>query len=222
MQMSLMSLAWGGVSLPGQPLSLCFDRKEWAFPEGDRRSDPSPSPGCPLHLPPPLDVSRLLGLLSNLILQWKLQECQAFLSIPLPSDYPFKQRWLQEIAVVQGGCHNTQWLKPACVIHGLIEVITRGKSRWKAAECANPGCLSAWVSGFGVKESELVRARLVFSVMLFHSESKKLSRVWVSEHAFPQEDKSLLFVEGPPSTDTIEKWLSTSGERILECDSIHG
>ena len=46
------------------------------------------------------------------------------------SDHPFKQRWLQEIAVVQGGCHNTQRLKPACAIHGLIEVITRGKSRW--------------------------------------------------------------------------------------------
>lgn len=86
-----MSLAWGRVSLPGQPLSLCFDRKERAFPKGDTLLDLSPSPGSPLHLPPPLDVSRLLGLVSNLILLCKLQECQAFLSIPLPSDYPFKQ-----------------------------------------------------------------------------------------------------------------------------------
>lgn len=88
--MSLMSLAWDRVS-SGQSLSLGFDSKEGAFPEGDTLSNLSPSPGSPLHLPPPLEVSRLTGLVSNLILLCKLQKCQAFLSIPLPSDYPFKQ-----------------------------------------------------------------------------------------------------------------------------------
>lgn len=48
----------------------------------------------------------------------------------------------------------------------------------------------------------------MFSVILFHSESPKLpSRVWVSEHGFPKENKLLLFTEhrGPVYT------LSNSG-----------
>lgn len=47
-----------------------------------------------LKVPPlssPLNVSSVTGLVSNLILLCKLQKCQVFLTIPLPSDYPFKQ-----------------------------------------------------------------------------------------------------------------------------------
>lgn len=147
--MSLVNLAWNRTSVPEQFQSLYLDRRGWAFLKGDKQLNLSPSLGYPHppNLSPPLYVSSIMGLVSNLVLLSKLQRCQVFLTIPLPSDYPFKQCWLQEIAVVQGGCHNTHWLKPACVIHCLIEVITqRGRADEKPAKCAEGGLfLITWV-----------------------------------------------------------------------------
>ena len=135
-----------------------------------------------------------MGLVSNLILLCKLQKCQAFLSIPLPSDYPFKQCWLQEIAVVQGGCHNTQWLKPACVIHCLIEVITGGKSRWIPAECAKAGCLSSLeFQDLELKNQNLWEQGLRFRSCCFILNPKSWAGSGVSEHGFPQKVAAFLW-----------------------------
>lgn len=45
--MSLMSLAWDRVSLPGQSLSLGFDRREGAFPKAGHTVEPESFPRVP-------------------------------------------------------------------------------------------------------------------------------------------------------------------------------